>query len=40
MQACKLDVERQYHYRDVFSGWVDLAYDTHPVLFQVLVDWF
>jgi len=21
-------LRQQYHYRDVFSGWVDLAYDT------------
>ena len=23
----RLDVEKQYHHGDVFSRWVDLAYD-------------
>ena len=33
MRACckedrhRLDVEKQYYYRDVFSRWVNLAYD-------------
>jgi len=29
-QACRLDVEKQYHHKDVFSGQVDLAYDITP----------
>jgi len=23
----RLDVDKEYHHGDVFSGWVDLAYD-------------
>jgi len=26
-QVCRLDVEKQYHHGDVFSGWIDLVYD-------------
>jgi len=25
--ACVMDIERQYHHRDIFTKWVDLAYN-------------
>jgi len=28
-QAFRLDVVKQYHCRDIFSGWIDLAYNTY-----------
>ena len=28
MWAFRLDVDKEYHHRDVFSGWVDLVYDN------------
>ena len=30
-QACRLDIDKEYHYGDVFSRWVDLAYDNSRV---------
>ena len=28
VQAFRLDVDKEYYHRDMFSGQVDLAYDT------------
>ena len=27
-KLCIVDIERQYYHKDVFSGYVNLAYDT------------
>jgi len=31
-QTFRLDIDKEYYYRDVFSRWVDLAYDSIPSL--------
>ena len=34
-QACIIDVEKQYHHRDIFSRWINLEYDIYLGLTSV-----
>ena len=35
-QVFRLDIDKKYHYKNVFSGWVDLVYDNIINLYQDL----